>query len=105
MHRLAWLYVYGEWPHQQIDHIDGNKLNNRIENLRDVSPYANNENLHNPKKHNSTGVLGVRKRGNKYHSRIVVNGIEKHLGTFPTAAIAHQAYIDAKRKYHKHGNL
>ncbi|MDD0156969.1 HNH endonuclease signature motif containing protein, partial [Shigella flexneri] len=40
-HRLAWLYVYGEWPKQEIDHIDRNRRNNAISNLRDVSRVVN----------------------------------------------------------------
>ena len=43
-HRLAWFYIYGEWPKQVIDHINRIKFDNRIENLRDVSVLENNKN-------------------------------------------------------------
>lgn len=45
-HRLAWFYMYGDWPVKQIDHIDGNRGNNKIKNLRDVSGSKNMENYH-----------------------------------------------------------
>ena len=57
-HRLVWLYHYGEWPSDQIDHIDGDPLNNHIDNLRVVT---NQENLKNQKLYinNTSGVAGV----------------------------------------------
>jgi hypothetical protein len=44
-HRLAWLYVYGEWPSLEIDHINCDRLDNRISNLRDVTHHQNMNNL------------------------------------------------------------
>jgi hypothetical protein len=57
-HRVIWLWFYGDIPQEEIDHIDGNKLNNRIENLRAVSKQ---ENLKNKKKYtsNKSGICGV----------------------------------------------
>ena len=102
-HRLAWLYVHGVWPNGDIDHIDGNRSNNKIENLRDVPRSTNLENMKYAKSHNkSTGLLGsylIKKTG-RYTSRIKVNKTDVYLGVFDTAKDAHIAYIQAKKKFH-----
>jgi hypothetical protein len=106
-HRLAWLYVHGEVPSSNIDHIDGNKSNNEIQNLRSISQCANVQNIKKAKSNNkSTGILGVSlmnkgKGKKKFRARIVVDGKEKSLGGFETPEEAHLVYIDAKRKYHE----
>jgi len=103
VHRLAWLYVYGKFPDGQIDHIDHNKTNNRIKNLRDVSHSLNQQNiLFAPKNKKHSKLLGAcfHKQTGKFRARIRTNGIQKHLGAFDTAQEAHQAYLDAKRKLH-----
>ena len=102
-HRLAWLLTYGKWPDEMIDHLDGNPLNNRISNLRDVSRSVNNQNQREAGSDNSTGFLGVSfpKRAGKFRSRIMLNGKLKHLGYFPTAELAHAAYLAAKREIHE----
>lgn len=102
-HRVAWLYVYGKWPDHQIDHIDGDRANNRIENLRDVLRTVNQQNQKRPQWNNKVGMLGViyDARRNGYIARIFVNGRGIHLGQFPTAELAQAAYIGAKRAVHK----
>jgi hypothetical protein len=95
-HRLAWLFVNGEWPDGEIDHIDGDPSNNRIYNLRDVSPQMNRQNQRRPHKGNRSGFLGVSKRGRKYRARIG----QRFLGWYETPEEAHQAYVAAKRIYH-----
>lgn len=101
-HRLAWLYVYGEWPSGNIDHIDTVRTNNRINNLRDVSQAINTQNIRKPQKNNKTGFLGVSKEGRtgNYRATIYFNGKRTSLGTFKNPEEAHQVYLDAKRKYH-----
>lgn len=91
-HRLAWLYVYGEWPRGQIDHIDGNPSDNRICNLRDATHSQNNMNKR-VKRDNQTGLKGVKKYRKRFQARI--NG--DYLGTFDTAEDAHAAYIAAAK--------
>lgn len=98
-HRLAWMYVHCDFPNV-IDHIDGNKENNSINNLRSVTQKTNIENLKKARKHNSTGLLGVFRSKNKFQSRIGVNGVGIYLGRFLTKELAHEAYLQAKRKYH-----
>lgn len=102
-HRLAWLYVRGEWPKQQIDHINGVRADNRIENLRDVSSRTNAQNLRRAHSKNKLGVMGVRKgvTPGRWEASIVVDGRRKWLGTFPTPEAAHAAYIEAKRTFHE----
>lgn len=101
-HRLAWLYVYGEWPVNSIDHINGDPSDNRIENLRDVSHTGNTQNLRGPKRNNVSGYLGVvfDKRWGKFDARIATNGKRTSLGRFDTAEEASEAYLAAKRALH-----
>ena len=101
-HILAWFYVYGKLPDYEIDHIDGNRSNNSIINLRDVTKSINVQNQKKAQSDNkSTGLLGAYSSGKKYKSSIRVDGENKYLGIFETAELAHGAYINAKRKYHE----
>ena len=100
-HRLVWLLVYGVFPNSHIDHINGNPLDNRIENLRDVSPVVNQQNMKSAKSNSTTGLIGVKPRGDKYIARIRIGNTRKHLGTFETSQEAHKAYVFAKRQYHE----
>lgn len=82
IHRLAWFYCFKEWP-SLIDHINRNKSDNRLDNLREVSQSLN---IHNSSdKSNKSGFRNARKVGNKYQSAIKVNGKSIHLGMFNTA--------------------
>lgn len=103
-HRLAWLYMTGDWPVQSLDHIDGNKLNNRFENLRDITQAANSQNIKVATKRNSSGFLGVSPHKTRFRARIRVNRKLVHLGAFATPEEAYAAYLQAKRKLHP-GNM
>lgn len=107
-HRLAWLYVYGAFPRYVIDHIDGDKTNNRIANLRDVSWTTNRENLRRASSNNkSTGLLGASLHigTGKYVAQIKSKGTPYYLGQFSTPEEAHQVYLEAKRQLHKGNTL
>jgi hypothetical protein len=82
-HRLAWLYVYGYMPNCEIDHIDGKRSNNRIDNLREAPGSLNGKNKA-VRSDNSTGLHGVswHKAGRKWEARITTEGRKKHLGLF-----------------------
>ena len=99
-HRLAWLYAYGEWPKGLIDHINGNKADNRIANLRDVFADGNSQNVRKPNRRNKSGFMGVIWYQNKWRASMSVNGKSKWLGDYSTPEEAHQVYLAAKRKYH-----
>jgi len=101
-HRLAWLYTHGEFPADCIDHINGVRSDNRIENLRSVDRKANAENRRTARVGHSTGFLGAvwRPRNNKYEARISVDKTYKYLGLFSTPEAAHEAYLKAKRLHH-----
>lgn len=100
---LAWLLTHGEWPSGVIDHVDGNPLNNRIDNLRDVPRSLNNQNQRGAQVKNKTGYLGVswHKVIGKYHAQIQCLGHKKHLGYFSTPEEAHAVYLAAKREFHE----
>jgi|SRR6516164_945273 hypothetical protein len=103
-HRLAWLYMIGSFPVYTIDHINGDKKDNRFSNLRDIPNSINTQNVHCARSCNqSTGLLGATldKRRGKFRSQIKVNGKNIFLGDYATAQEAHAAYIQAKRIYHK----
>lgn len=104
-HRIAWAIHYGEWPSEQVDHINGLRNDNRISNLRQVSNQLNCQNQRNGVRKNETGFMGVhfdknRKEGKKYRAKIQLDGKQYHLGGYETAELAHQAYLTAKRKIH-----
>lgn len=100
-HRLVWLMTHGEWPSGVIDHIDGNKQNNRPSNLRDVTQSVNLQNRHKPQSNNQSKLLGVKSKPNgTYYSMIGVNRKYTYLGVFATAEEAHAAYIAAKAAMH-----
>lgn len=103
LHRLAWLYVYGKMPENDIDHINGIRHDNRISNLRDVTRRTNLENqtiLKRQKKHTTLIGAYFDVRKNTYYSRISIKNKSIHLGTFKTEQQAHDAYVAAKRKFH-----
>lgn len=99
-HRLAWVYCYGTSPEGEIDHIDGDRSNNAISNLRIANK---SQNMWNSKirKNNSTGLKGVTfiEKRNKYKSRITANGTVIFLGLFQTKYEAHSEYCFAAIKY------
>lgn len=101
-HRIVWLHFYGSWPVGEVDHINGVKHDNRIENLRAVDRSTNAENLRKAPCGSSTGMLGAhRVKGiDRFDSAITVKGQRKKLGRHKTAEAAHAAYLEAKRKLH-----
>jgi hypothetical protein len=105
-YRLAWLHVYGKWPDNEIDHINGNGADDRICNLRDVPRVVNQQNLrYAMKEKKSSALIGVykNKHGRKkpWRSMICVHGVEKYLGAFNTEHEAYDAYLTAKRQLHE----
>ncbi len=99
-HRLAWLHHQGEFPKNQIDHIDGNGLNNKINNLRDVT---HGENMRNKRLqlNNTSGVKGVywRKLKQKWQADICISGKRNHLGYFKNKEDAAAARKEAELKH------
>jgi hypothetical protein len=91
-HQFAYYWVHGEVV-ECIDHINGNRLDNRIENLRSVTSQQNNFNMKN--------VKGFSQIKNLYQSRIKVDNKLISLGYFNNESDAHNAYLSAKKIYHK----
>ena len=100
-HRLAWLYVYGVWPPSGIDHIDVDKSNCRISNLRLATQSENGRN-HHKRNTNTSGYRGVHfdKRRKKWMAFISTEKKRKHVGYFETAESANEARIAAAIKLH-----
>lgn len=104
-HRLAWLYVYGEWPSGDVDHINGKKGDNSISNLRLADRSKNMQNLKIANKNSRTGLLGVHIDKKKFGASITLNYKRIYIGNFDTAEEAHQAYLEAKRRLHEGNTL
>lgn len=98
-HRIVWLLNTKKWPEQYIDHIDGNSLNNRFENLRECTHKENHQNRA-VRADNITGKMGVGKHSGKYRARIMVDGVAHYLGLYSSSEEAHKAYLEAKRLLH-----
>ncbi len=102
-HRVIWLMHHGDWPKNQIDHINGNRTDNRIENLRDVSGQVNCQNKRKVGSKNTSGVLGVSwmESAKKFRAQLQVDGKPMYLGLSPDKESAHEAYLKAKRQHHE----
>lgn len=105
LHRLVWLWHHGVLPTLHIDHIDGNRANNRIENLREASRSINAQNQRERHSHNTSGFLGVHAFRDKFMARISLGGKRHFLGYHDTAEAAYAAYLDAKRRMHPGNTL
>jgi hypothetical protein len=99
-HRLAWAFHYGGWPPEDIDHINGDPADNRIQNLRLATDAQNHANQ-GPARNSKSGVKGVYwdKNARKWKAQIVANGESIHLGYFSDKDDATAARLQADKKY------
>lgn len=105
-HRLAWLWVTGQEPVHEIDHRNGRHADNRFSNLRDVRHRKNMENRRCANAGNPVGLLGVSKgKRARFRAQIKVAGKQVWLGAFDDPELAHQAYVQAKRRLHEGNTL
>jgi hypothetical protein len=88
-HRLAWFYINGQWPSDEIDHINRERADNRIANLREATRA---QNVCRSVRRSKSGVHGVRRRDFGWQARIRVTGKDIHLGTYQTVDEAKTAY-------------
>lgn len=101
-HRLAWFYAHRVWPSGEIDHINGDRLDNRLCNLRDLTKAMNRQNIRTAQRDNAVGLLGVcRKKCGKYAAQIHAKDRRRLIGLFATPEEAHAAYKEAKRQLHE----
>lgn len=106
--RLAWLYVFGRWPLDVVDHVNGVRSDDRLSNLRDVSAAVNAQNRRHPRRGARSGLLGVSfdprdSQRRPWRVQIWVGGVggrNLKLGRFADPQIAHQVYLEAKRRLH-----
>ncbi len=96
-HRLAWFYVHKNWPREQIDHINGNRSDNRICNLREVTPHQNRLNK-GILRNNTSGLKGVYQFKGKWKAQIQFNKTSRFLGMFASKEAAHAAYLLASHQ-------
>ena len=103
-HRLAWLYVTGAWPDRFVDHINGERSDNRWANLRQANGSLNQQNLRASRGDTCSGLLGVYQTDKKSHpwrASITVDGKDRHIGNFETKDEAYCAYLKTKRAMHE----
>jgi hypothetical protein len=100
IHRVIYLMETGEWPHNQIDHRDLDRSNNRWDNIRPATGSQNRANRPT-QKNNKSGFKGVDLvKGRYWRATIMVDGKHHHLGLFGTAEDAHAAYVAAAAKWY-----
>ena len=101
-HRLAFLYMTGEWPKHEVDHINTIRSDNRWVNLRDVRHIVNMQNKQRLYKNNTSGAMGVSrvKRSSKWLAQIWIDGGSQEIGYYSTITEASDAYQEAKRALH-----
>lgn len=99
VHRLAWLYTYGEWPAGDLDHINGDPLDNRIANLR-LATASQNQGNARLRRDNTSGFKGVTYNPDtqKWIAQIKCRGKQHQLGYFASPEEAHAAYINAAKR-------
>ena len=107
-HRLAWFFLHGRLPVNQIDHINGVRSDNRLVNLREANSAQNQQNQRMAQVSNrSSGLLGVswHKHEQRWRAQIKLHGKKLHLGYFDTKEEAHAAYLKAKLEIHPFNTL
>ncbi len=105
-HHLAWLHVHGVWPKHRLDHINTDRMDNRIANLREATAAENPQNQRRAHSHNKAGLLGVSETpSGRYAASIKAGGKRRYLGRYATPEEAHAAYLKAKQEMHPFGTL
>lgn len=104
-HRLSWFIYYGVWPKDMLDHVDGDKTNNRMVNLREANNSHNKQNQRKARSDSGTGIQGVACVKGRYKAYIRSGRVRIVLGTYATPGEAYEAYIKAKRKLHPGNTL
>lgn len=101
VHRIAWLLHHGEWPKDAIDHIDGNRSNNRLDNLREAT-YTQNQQNRSLDARNKSGYTGVSwdKGHQKWIAKICFKRRQRTIGVFSNVEDAAKAYATAKAELH-----
>ena len=102
-HRVIWAISTGSDTDLQIDHINGDKSDNRVSNLRAVTCSVNMQNQRAAKVTSKTGILGAspKKGTGRFVAQIKANGLARYIGVFDTAEEAGHAYLSAKRRLHE----
>ena len=108
-HRLAWFWAHGEWPPEEVDHINGDRADNRIANLRLATRVENMRNKGLPK-NNTSGAKGVTRHGDQWKAAAKVAGQYHYLGLFPSveaAALRRREFVAAHfgQFVHEHERL
>jgi len=100
IHRIIWMMVHGRWPNPMIDHINGNRRDNRLCNLREVTAKQNAENSLGK----GAAIKGVVRtaNGKRWKAQITHNKRTIYLGTFDSPEVAKNVYCKASKVFHSH---
>ena len=104
-HQCVFAMTHGRLPVGVIDHINGDKTDNRPENLREGTQAQNLQNQRAPARTNKVGLLGVSQKRKKYLAQIKTNRRAVRIGLFDTPEEAHAAYVEVKRRVHPFSTL
>jgi hypothetical protein len=99
-HRMVFLYVTGAMPVVEVDHINGDRSDNRFANLRLVEGFHNQQNRRAAQSNSASGLLGVSLHWGKWRAQITSKGKRIYLGCFKTPEEAYSVYLQAKRELH-----
>lgn len=92
-HRVAWMLTYGTWPDEWIDHVNGNRSDNRLVNLRECSPSENNSNRKNGPGRDLPKGVSFHRRTGKYQAHVRKSGRVVYSGLFASVEEAAVAYV------------
>ncbi|MBP9804995.1 MAG: HNH endonuclease [Candidatus Accumulibacter sp.] len=97
-HRIIWVMWYGVWPEREVDHEDGDRINNRIKNLRSATHLQNTANKKRRRKRRYPKGVD-RLPGGRFRAKICVQYKQISLGVFDTPEEAHAVYLERAKKY------